>query len=553
MSNAPFPHRMVPQGRQIRHDAQLGHAFVANVHRRIPHEHGAYFSVTNAQGFREDHDLTAPPPGLHVMCYGDSYAAGDGVNNEQRFSALLAKQLDIAVSNVAVPGHGPDQNVLQLESGALPRPDLILFCIAVHTIERIQSGKRIAIDRDNRLWHVDRPHFVLTDDGSLELRGVPVAEQGIELVEPPFPQIQNPTQARIATAKAKLRSRLARTLGPFLKAPPDPGYKDRDGRQWQLLAALVRRFHASADNVPVVVVPLPTARYVAESNEPYFQQRFAEFDAPDLGLHVMDVTAHLRRQARKLRAKCHYRFDGHFTPSGHELVASALVEQLQQRKLVPSATTSPVAPRSNQAREDVHLQVQWQFDDGRAQLQDGNGKVLAEHHEAALTGHPCRPGVLPLSAIHACLEDVRIAGPELAMVTLRSPCSHDDLVRLDRKAANWFTIASGWVRWHGAAEVDLRQFLSYQGRVESQSSGSFDPNSATAPSEQDDAEQLWLRERFAKLGNTISLSALQQLAKLWELATRAARESVLPTTAPLRRGRMAAQLARAIEERDTAN
>ncbi len=556
MSNAPFPHRLVPQGRQIRHDDQLGHTFVANVHRRIPHEHGAYFSATNAQGFREDHDLTAPPPGLHVMCYGDSYTAGDGVNNEQRFSALLAKRLSIAVSNVAVPGYGPDQNVLQLESSLLPRPDLILLCIAVHTIERIQSGKRITIDRDDRLWHVDRPHFVLAKDGALELRGVPVSEQGLELVEPALPQTQHPAAARFAAAKAKLRSRLVHYLGPILKAPPDPGYRDPDDDPWHLLAALIQRFHASADGVPVAVVPLPTARYVAERHQPHFQRRFAELAAPEQGLHVVDVVTSLRTQPRNVRANCHYRLDGHFTASGHELVATALLVQLQQRKLVPVATTTaapttPTRTAYDRGRQELTLRVRWQIGDGTAQVHDAHGKMLAEHRESAHTGHACRPGVLPLSAIHACLEDLRVAGPELRAIALDSPCSLDALRQLDRQHAGWFPLVSGWIRWRGAAERDLRTFLCYQGPVDWQATGDDLAKPDVRVDTPEDAEQRWLRERCNQL-RTVDAACLQRLARQWELATRSARESVLPTTAPLRRGRIAAQLAPASDGQASA-
>jgi len=60
MEPAPFPHRLVLPGRLIRHDPVLGHAFVPSVRRRVPHEHGAYFAVTNAAGFREDHELEQP-------------------------------------------------------------------------------------------------------------------------------------------------------------------------------------------------------------------------------------------------------------------------------------------------------------------------------------------------------------------------------------------------------------------------------------------------------------------------------------------------------------
>lgn len=545
---------MVPLGRQIRHDPVLGHAFEANINRRIPHEHGAYFSVTNAQGFREDHDLNEIPQGFHVMCYGDSYTAGDGVNNDQRFTSMLASQLGVTVSNVAVPGHGPDQNVLQLERVPLRRPDLILWCIAVHTIERIQSGKRITTDREGRLWQIGRPHFVLRADGALELCGVPVAVQGEELVEKPFPQIQSPAAAAVTEVVAKLRSRLARTLGPYMKAAPDPGYAKAASSEWRLLAALIRRFHASAGDVPVVIVPLPSARYITENHEAHFQQRFAEIESTQSGLIVLDVLNGMRAAPRKDRIGYHYRFDGHFTVAGHAALTNALVEQLQHRGLVQAnahQNTAPTPPTMQLAPAAATLHIAWQGNDGLAQLRSvSDGGILAEFSERTVRAHQCRPGVLPISAVHACLEEGHIAGPELQRIVLCSPCAVADLAAMDREDPRWMSLASGWVRWHGAAAADLRAFLCYEAPIEWKIDG--DPDAVRSDLfavQPDDDEQRWLTDQLYKLRNTNDPRAMQRallrLSRRWELVTRASRKAVLPTTDPLRRGRIALKLARA--------
>ena len=565
MNPAPFPHRMVPSGRQIRHDPLLGHAFVAGVHRRVPHERGAYFAATNAQGFREDHDLDPPPEGFHVVCYGDSYAAGDGVDNGERFSALLAAQLGVPVSNVAVPGHGPDQNVLQLERVPMPRADLILWCIAVQTIERIQSHERITIDREDRLWQVGRPHFVLAGDGSLELRGVPVAERGEALAEEPCAQIRSPIAAIGTELAVWLRARLVATVGRYLKSAPDPDYGDPASPGWRLLAALVRRFHSSAGDVPVAVVPLPTARYLTEDRDTCFQRRFGELERPAAGLHVLDVVTGMRRAPRDERTGFNYRLDGHYTVAGHAVIAAVLAEQLRLRGLVTDARLprATVSAAVRVRRDDLTLHVGWELGDGYAQVRAGAGpvrpvdegsaddRIVAEHRESTLTGHASRPGVLPLSAIHACLDDVHVAGPELRGVVLRAPCAASDLTGFDADDPRWFALVSGWVRWHGAAEVDLRTFLCYTGRVECETAGAEIANAGAPVPEPppDDDELRWLRERIRRLrghGDAATLRRrLLRLARRWELATRAARAAVLPTTAPLRRGRMALRLARA--------
>ncbi|MCA8950823.1 MAG: hypothetical protein KDE27_15070 [Planctomycetes bacterium] len=548
MPSAPFPHRMVILGRQIRHDPQLGHAFVQDIDRRVPHERGAYFARTNAQGFREDHDLEPPPAGFHALCYGDSYAAGDGVDNPARFSTRLAAALGITVSNVAVPGHGPDQNVLQLEQGALPRPDLILWCIAVHTIERIQSGKRVTIDREGRLWQVDRPHFALDGNGALELRGVPVSERGDELVERPWPQIASPFAARRRELTAWLRQRLVAAVGPIVKPPPDPDYADPNSVGWRLLAAIVRRFHTSAAGVPVAIVPLPTTRYLTEPREPHFQRRFAELADPTAGLHVLDVTAAMRRAPRRERTGFCFRSDGHYSASGHAAVAAALADELRVHGLVPAGTApNRAATNSANAPPRRTLVIGWQLDDGYAVLRAADGAIVAEHRESELTGGPCRPGVLPLSAVHACLDDGHVAGPELDLVVLQSPCTV--LLGFARDDPRWFAYVTGYVRWHGAAERDLREFLGYRGQIEHDivPGEGLPAPPATAPTDDDD-ELRWLRGRIVRLAGLDDDAGLRRqllpLARRWELATRAARALALPTAAPLRRGRIAVRLAR---------
>ncbi|MEZ6037339.1 MAG: GDSL-type esterase/lipase family protein [Planctomycetota bacterium] len=544
----PFPHPLLVEGRLIRHDPELGHAFVAGVHRRVPHEHGAYFAATNAQGFREDHDFDRAPTGFRVQVYGDSYAAGDGVDNDQRFSALLAAQLGVVVANVAVPGHGPDQNVLQLEAGALSRPDLILWCIAVHTLDRVQETQRISVDRDGRMWRLGRPHFVLDEHGGLCLRGVPVPEQGEAIVEPALAPIEGVWAARRRELVARLRRQAVAMVGAWLKPPPDPDYADATSSGFRLLAALVRRFHAAAAGTPVAIVPLPTSRYVADRCAPVFQQRFAELAAPERGLLVLDVVDALRRAPRARRAGMHYRLDGHFTVDGHQAVAQALAAQLQAHALVPAA--APIEVVTQARRTDLELHVGWQLHDGHATLLDASGAALATRREQQLSC-ACRAGVVPLSAVHACLDEGRVAGPELRRLVLHPPCAVGELLRMVGDRRQWTALASGFVRWFGAAEQDLRRFLCYRGPIEwRESEAPFEAVvDATRLAVDDDRESAWLRDRLQPLLGERDAAALtrrlRRLGRLWELATRAARETVLPTTAPLRRGRVLRQLAAA--------
>lgn len=540
MPSPPFPHPFRPTGPLIRHDTALGHAFEPGVERRVPHEHGAYFARTNAEGFREDVDLAALSVGGHIQCYGDSYAAGDGVDNGERFTALVARRLGEPVANVAVPGHGPDQNVLQLEQRRAPRPRLILWCIAVQTIERIQSADRLIVDRAGRLQRVGRPHFVLDERAEPQLRGVPVPENGDRMIEPPCPQVRSPFVAQAASLAAALRARVVRALAPLVKPPPDPDYRDPRSAGWQLLRALVRRFHAAADGVPVVIVPLPTSRYVAEGRPAVFQERFAELARPNDRLHVLDVVSALRRLPAEERAGCHYHLDGHFTARGHVAVADALVEQLRAHQLVIAPAAPGAAERPSKERGSARLRVGWQLDDGFAEVRGSDGSRIAWARESELTGQSCRAGVVPLSAVNAVLERARLVGSALGAVELVAPTAIEKVAAMPGDDVRRARLIEGLVRWGGAAVLDLRRFLGYPGAF---AFTALDHATGRIIEQGDDDELQWLRTRTGRLANVRDGATLERLvhrlAKRWELATRAAREAVLPTTAPLRRGRMA--------------
>ena len=81
-------HRMV-----VRYHPEIGHLYVPNLKARIPHERGGYYVRTNALGFRSDHEFTKDSDKPRILVFGDSYTAGDGCNNHERYTHLLTELL----------------------------------------------------------------------------------------------------------------------------------------------------------------------------------------------------------------------------------------------------------------------------------------------------------------------------------------------------------------------------------------------------------------------------------------------------------------------------
>ena len=167
----PTGQRMV-----LRYHPVLGHLYVPCLNARVPHEGGGYFVRTTGQGFRSDAEFVKPRGERpRILFFGDSYTAGDGCDNHERFSERVGAALEAEVYNFGLSGSGTDQQLLVLEHLARGiEADLIVWCVAVHNIERIKVGHRLYVDRETgRRVLGPKPWFTLEADG-LCLHQVPV-------------------------------------------------------------------------------------------------------------------------------------------------------------------------------------------------------------------------------------------------------------------------------------------------------------------------------------------------------------------------------------------
>src|SRR6185369_3602767 len=165
-------HRML-----IRHHPRIGHLFVPNLRARIPNELGGYYLRTNSSGFRSNIEYTkARGTRPRILFFGDSFTAGDGCSNEERFSDLVGNELDAETFNYGLSGSGTDQQCLILEDLAEGvEADLIVLTVCVENIERIKVAYREAIDRvSSKHVLVPKPYFTLNGDQQLHLNHVPI-------------------------------------------------------------------------------------------------------------------------------------------------------------------------------------------------------------------------------------------------------------------------------------------------------------------------------------------------------------------------------------------
>ncbi|HEY7650916.1 MAG TPA: carbamoyltransferase N-terminal domain-containing protein [Methylomirabilota bacterium] len=492
-------HRMV-----IRHHPVIGHLFVPNMTARIPHERGAYFVRTNAQGFRSDIEFRSERGSSpRILFFGDSITAGDGCSNEERFSELVGQALGAEVYNYALSGSGTDQQVLIFETFAREvAADLLVLCTPAENIERIKVTHRLSVDRaTGQQVLVPKPYFSL-EGSELRLHQVPVpidrpvassangksyqsatshreANPGLQWVFSLADKIQsragwrrlaNLISPQGAGGNSRLRSLLLRCSG----FQPHHDYADEERPACRLMRAILQRFFAAAAPVPVLVVPLPSSYFYLHGLQPIYQRFFNRLADGPRGIHVMDATTPLTRLDYETRKKLRFERDSHFSPLGHRKVAELITQTIVDRNLLarrqgprPSVTLSP---RPAAARPTYVLGLSCFYHNSAACLvKDGHIVAAAEEERFTRLKNDRR---FPQYAANYCLEEGGIQPTDLAAVVYydNAPLTFERLLRTlveisPEGEAAWQRMMPTWSRYKLHLPGLIRESLRYDGLV----------------------------------------------------------------------------------------
>jgi 2-polyprenyl-3-methyl-5-hydroxy-6-metoxy-1,4-benzoquinol methylase len=323
----------------VQHHPTFGYQYVPRVSMTLPRPGGGRYQIAvNADGIRSSREYrrTKPAGTQRIVVLGDSMPAGQFVSNDNRFSELLERRVPgLEVINLALEGSGTDQQLLVYEELGLQfEHDLVVLLPFLQNIRRNMVDAREAIDATSgtRILR-PKPRFELID-GSLVLRNVPVPRE-----MQPADQIRTNESARAAGVKTWLATlpgvgvwrRALQTIAPW---EPFPEYRDPNSREWQLMAALVRRLKARAGERPVVVAPTFYANYVRFRMARNYWDRFASLAAIP-GVYPLDLLPHFAAASREDDNACFQEpHDMHFSAFGHVVLADALQVELERRQLL---------------------------------------------------------------------------------------------------------------------------------------------------------------------------------------------------------------------------
>lgn len=319
----------------------VGFRFVPNAKARVPHEGGGYLVRTNASGFRCDHPFERQRAAgrRRILLFGDSFTAGEGVSNGQRYGDRLEQLVPgLEVYNFGLPATGLDQHYLIYREYAQDiEHDLLVIAVFVENIRRVGSRYRYFLNEQGERVLYAKPYYTLRD-GQLELHGVPPPKRPIDpdalsaqershisAVER-FPRLKR-LFARLKRRpwfdRLAVRSGLKDQALAALGYQPIKEYDNPANEAWLVMRALIEKWIRGHPK-PVLLMAIPLHQYVYRIASPRSYQARLRSAAEDAGGAFFDPLPEFVQAPIEERRSYYFPIDGHFTRIGHEALARAM-------------------------------------------------------------------------------------------------------------------------------------------------------------------------------------------------------------------------------------
>jgi len=276
-----------------------------------------YFEIRiqqNSDGFRDiERTRDAAPGTTRILCCGDSFTWGWGVEQEAIYTSVLETMYDregadIEVLNAGVGGYSTDHVLLYLRGEGLSySPDVVIY----------QAGRNDVRDNPRALVEqiYSKPVFVLREDGSLDLQGSPVPPLG-------FARRLKYVISRHSRLAYMLKHRLhvqGLTSGPppaYRPSAVEGGTEGEAGYAFRLFCRLVAEMDdlcnaRGADFVAIIDFAL------SESESSYWEEVCCDVDA-------RFVAPYLQRREENTGHTACIPGDGHWSEDGHRWIAEFL-------------------------------------------------------------------------------------------------------------------------------------------------------------------------------------------------------------------------------------
>jgi lysophospholipase L1-like esterase len=325
--------KSLAERRHTKYDPDLGWVNEPNVTIRDMYGPGVYLR-TNAQEFRSNHDVQASLPDgkVRVVCSGDSFTFGYGVDNDHTWCELLSVlEPRFESVNMGQGGYGVDQAYLWYKRDGLKFEHRVqLFAFITEDFYRMLSDSFLGYDKP----------VLAVENGKLIVKNVPVPKQAY------YSTWLKHTVGKLSGLRTvELVNRIERKVG-MLKAKSQPqSQRERDRKAREILGKLfedLKRLNEQRSS-KLVLVYLPTLQeLLAKAPQPgYSSEPWSEFleeESSTLRIPLINLFDAFRslsddEMSRLFIPKGDLSYPGaagHLNNAGNEFVARALHDKLVQ-------------------------------------------------------------------------------------------------------------------------------------------------------------------------------------------------------------------------------
>jgi hypothetical protein len=277
-----------------RHDPELGWVPIPG--------HASESVHVNSHGARgaEEYPLAKPAGEKRIVVVGDSFTFGEGVPDDDVYTALLQRQFDgVRVINLGVLGYGTDQQYLRLRrDGFAFDPDQVILAFFGPNAER-----NVLSFRDSA-----KPMFRLEADG-IRLVNVPVPDpaDAATTLQDPLPALR---------LGSLLQTMWRRGIGRTRLAP-----------QWEVTRRILDAAvdAARSRGVPFLLVYFPD-KQASFWETPHDTEIVLSRWAGERRVRFLSLRPAFLRLSRDDQRRV---WHGHYTPFGNRVVASAIAEEIR--------------------------------------------------------------------------------------------------------------------------------------------------------------------------------------------------------------------------------
>lgn len=303
------------------YDRELGWVNLPNIYFPNMYGPGKYLR-TNSQRFRNNVDFTPQVPAgkTRIICSGDSFTLGYGVDNDHTWPALLATHHpNIETVDMGQGGYGADQAYLWYKrDGAKLDHDIQILALISADLYRMQNATFIGYGKP----------VLAVKDGHLVTTNVPVP-MSMEFWSPKLVRVEN------ALANLSITRLLRRMLGLDSSAPAKPAQTGRNRETAQVFSYMLDDLYRAnlAKNSLLVLVYLPTRE--DWTTEGSWREQLADY-ARERGLLYLDLFEVFHRlppeeldQLFIAKGAIDFRgATGHYTEAGNGFVADLIYRGL---------------------------------------------------------------------------------------------------------------------------------------------------------------------------------------------------------------------------------